>query len=65
MPGKVTAVLVEPGDMVAQGAGLLRLEAMKMEQTLSAPHDGIVESLHCAIGDIVEEGAELAVVVPG
>ncbi|HMA16688.1 MAG TPA: acetyl/propionyl/methylcrotonyl-CoA carboxylase subunit alpha [Kiloniellaceae bacterium] len=65
MPGKVTAVLVEAGDTVAEGAALVRLEAMKMEQTLSAPHDGIVERLDCAVGDLVEEGAELAVVVPG
>src|SRR5690606_33830319 len=55
MPGKVTAVLVEAGDTVAEGAALLRLEAMKMEQALSAPHDGIVERLDCAVGDLVEE----------
>ncbi|GAB4231140.1 MAG: acetyl/propionyl/methylcrotonyl-CoA carboxylase subunit alpha [Kiloniellaceae bacterium] len=62
MPGKVTAVLVAPGDEVGEGTPLLRLEAMKMEHTLTAPHDGRVEALRCAAGDLVEEGAELAVV---
>ena len=62
MPGKVTAVLVAVGDAVAEGAPLLRLEAMKMEHTLAAAHDGVVEALDCAVGDLVEEGVELAVV---
>ncbi|MEO3431514.1 acetyl-CoA carboxylase biotin carboxylase subunit [Pelagibius sp. CAU 1746] len=62
MPGKVTAVLVQAGDTVSEGAPLLRLEAMKMEHTLTAPHDGPVEALNCAAGDLVEEGVELAVV---
>jgi 3-methylcrotonyl-CoA carboxylase alpha subunit len=65
MPGKVTAVLVQPGDSVAEGAPLLRLEAMKMEHTLTAPWDGVVEVVDCAAGDLVEEGSELAVVAPG
>jgi 3-methylcrotonyl-CoA carboxylase alpha subunit len=63
MPGKVTAVLVEAGDRVEEGTPLLRLEAMKMEHTLTAPHDGVVETLACEEGDLVEEGAELVVVV--
>ena len=62
MPGKVTAVLVEEGEAVEAGVPLLRLEAMKMEHTLTAPHGGIVELLNCVAGDMVEEGAELAVV---
>jgi 3-methylcrotonyl-CoA carboxylase alpha subunit len=62
MPGKVTAVLVAEGEAVEAGMPLLRLEAMKMEHTLTAPYDGVVERLDCAVGDLVEEGAELAVV---
>ncbi len=62
MPGKVTAVLAKVGDSVSEGAPLLRLEAMKMEHTLTAPHDGPLEALNCAAGDLVEEGVELAVV---
>ena len=64
MPGKVTAVLVEAGDRVEEGTPLLRLEAMKMEHTLTAPHEGVVETLGCDVGDLVEEGVELAVVAP-
>ena len=60
MPGKVTAVLVSAGDKVSEGAPLLRLEAMKMEHTLTAPYDGVIEALNCAAGDLVEEGFELA-----
>ena len=52
------------GDSVEEGAPLLRLEAMKMEHTLTAPYDGVVEVLDCEVGDLVEEGAELAVVEP-
>ena len=44
-----------------RGAPLLVVEAMKMEHTISAPHDGTVEALRCAEGDRVEEGAELIV----
>jgi len=65
MPGKVTAVMVAVGDAVAEGTPLLRLEAMKMEHTLTAPQDGKVEALNCAAGDLVDEGTELAVVGEG
>ncbi len=63
MPGKVMAVLVGEGEKVAQGAPLLRLEAMKMEHTLTAPHDGRVEALNCVAGELVDEGNELVVLV--
>jgi 3-methylcrotonyl-CoA carboxylase alpha subunit len=59
MPGKVIALLVEPGARVAKGAPLLVLEAMKMEHTISAPADGVVKALHFAVGEQVPEGAEL------
>ena len=40
MPGLVVRVLVEPGQEVAAGAGLVVLEAMKMENELKAPAAG-------------------------
>ena len=59
MPGRIAAVLVEPGAVVARGAPLIVLEAMKMEHSITAPADGRVERVNYAAGDLVEEGAVL------
>lgn len=59
MPGKVVRVAVGPGVHVERGTTLLVLEAMKMEHSLVAPADGVVEAVHCEEGDQVTEGAEL------
>ncbi len=64
MPGRVVAVEVTAGQPVRRGEPLLVLEAMKMEHTLSAPFDGVIERLACAPGDTVREGLELVVVSP-
>ena len=60
MPGTVTRMLVQPGTDVPRGTALIVIEAMKMEHTLRAPADGHVKALKCAVGDVVQEGAELA-----
>ena len=57
--GQVVAVMSRPGDAVWRGHPLVVLEAMKMEHTLAAPADGVVEAVHYAVGDQVEEGVEL------
>lgn len=59
MPGLVKLVHVEDGQAVTKDMPLLVMEAMKMEQTLKAPRDGIVERCLVAQGDQVEEGALL------
>jgi 3-methylcrotonyl-CoA carboxylase alpha subunit len=59
MPGKVVALLVEPGRAVEKGTPLLVLEAMKMEHTVLAPRAGVVKALRFGQGDQVTEGAEL------
>jgi len=59
MPGRVTQLMVEPGDHVRRGEPLIVIEAMKMEHTVAAPADGVVEAVRFAVGDLVEEGAEL------
>ena len=59
MPGKVIAFLAQPGDAVTQGQALAVMEAMKMEHTLHAPRDGVVDELLYAVGDQVAEGGEL------
>jgi 3-methylcrotonyl-CoA carboxylase alpha subunit len=59
MPGRVVALLVQPGARVAKGQALLILEAMKMEHTTYAPADGICEAFNVALGEQVSEGTEL------
>jgi acetyl/propionyl-CoA carboxylase alpha subunit len=65
MPGKVTAVAVAAGAVVAKGQTLLTLEAMKMEYGLAAPFDGTVAEVAARVGDQVTEGAVLAVLEAG
>ena len=56
MPGKVLNVLVKPGDAVQQGASLLVLEAMKMENVIKSAVSGTVESVSANAGLAVEKG---------
>jgi 3-methylcrotonyl-CoA carboxylase alpha subunit len=64
MPGTVLDVRARPGQLVAAGAVLVILEAMKMEHSLVAPWAGRVESVGVAAGARVEEGTELVRLVP-
>ena len=59
MPGKVVSFAIKAGDKVSKGQALAVLEAMKMEHTIAAPTDGVVQELLYAPGDQVAEGAEL------
>jgi 3-methylcrotonyl-CoA carboxylase alpha subunit len=59
MSGTIIAVNVKAGDHVARGSALLILEAMKMEHTIAAPGDGLVEHVYFRAGEQVKEGAEL------
>ncbi len=61
MPGKIVAVRVKNGATVKRGTPLLILEAMKMEHTIKAPADGIVERVRYKVGEQVDEGVELVV----
>jgi len=63
MPGRVVEVKVTAGASVTRGTPLMVLEAMKMEHTILAPTDGLIERVNCAPGDLVAEGAELIVFV--
>jgi biotin carboxyl carrier protein len=62
MPGKVVAVLVEPGATVEVGTGILVIEAMKMENEIKATRAGTVTKIHVEPGQAVEAGELLAVV---
>ncbi len=59
MPGKVVAVLATAGQAVKKGDALVIMEAMKMEHTIAAPHDGVVEEVLYGVGDQVTDGAPL------
>jgi len=65
MPGLVLRVLAEPGAVVTAGQPLLVLEAMKMEQTVSAPADGVLAELRAKAGEQVSTGQVLAVLEAG
>ncbi|MFZ1244631.1 MAG: acetyl/propionyl/methylcrotonyl-CoA carboxylase subunit alpha [Azonexus sp.] len=59
MPGKVVALLAQPGQKVDKGTPLLILEAMKMEHTITAPTAGTVKAFCYAAGEQVSDGAAL------
>ncbi|MBK8889982.1 MAG: acetyl/propionyl/methylcrotonyl-CoA carboxylase subunit alpha [Dechloromonas sp.] len=59
MPGKVVALLAQPGQKVEKGAPLLILEAMKMEHTITAPAAGTIKTFCYAAGEQVGDGAAL------
>jgi pyruvate carboxylase subunit B len=58
-------VEVAVGETVPAGAGLVVVEAMKMENELRAPRPGRVAAVHVAAGATVERGAPLVTLEPG
>jgi glutaconyl-CoA/methylmalonyl-CoA decarboxylase subunit gamma len=54
MPGKVVKLLCKPGETIAAGAGLIVVEAMKMENELRSPREGVVQTVHVKEGQAVE-----------
>ena len=64
MPGSVVSVAVAAGDRVERGRPVLVLEAMKMQHTVTAPHDGVVTDVLVTAGAQVTAGSVLAVVRP-
>ena len=62
MAGKVVAVLVEVGDLVEAGQGLVVVEAMKMENVLPAPVEGAIVEVLVEVGAMVDSGQALLVV---
>jgi biotin carboxyl carrier protein len=62
IPGRVVSVAVTAGDEIAAGQRLLAVEAMKMENELRAPRDGVVERVEVSVGQTVELGDALVVI---
>ncbi len=62
MPGKVVRVHIETGAAVEKGAGVIVVEAMKMQNEMKSPRAGVVISINVKPGDTVNAGDVLAVV---
>jgi biotin carboxyl carrier protein len=63
-PASVVRILVEKGEKVAKGQGILVVSAMKMEMTLTAPYSGTVSSVNTTVGAQVSPGEILAEIAP-
>jgi biotin carboxyl carrier protein len=64
MPGQVRAIAASTGDIVAAGAPVVTLEAMKMEHTVVAGTEGHLAEILVELGDQVQRGQILAVIEP-
>ena len=62
MPGKVVRVHTEAGASVEKGAGVVVVEAMKMQNEMKSPRDGVVVTINVRPGDTVNAGDVLAVI---
>ena len=62
MPGKVVRVLVEAGQQVEAGQGVVVVEAMKMQNELKSPKGGAVTELRAEVGATVNAGDVLVVI---
>jgi len=56
IPGVIREVVVKPGDRVRWGQNMLVLEAMKMQNNITAPRDGVVRLVHVRPGQMVPKG---------
>ena len=62
MPGKIVSIKVKKGDEVKTGQGVIVVEAMKMENEMSSPKDGVVTDIKVTEGQSVEAGSLLVVI---
>ncbi len=62
MPGKIVRVQTEAGAAVEKGAGVVVVEAMKMQNEMKSPRAGVVVSINVKPGDTVNAGDVLAVI---
>jgi biotin carboxyl carrier protein len=64
IPGLVVKVLVEEGQIVALNDPLIILEAMKMENEIRAPREGVVKDIAIEVGKSVEGNAQMMALGP-
>lgn len=61
MPGTVISLFANPGDAVKKGQKLLVFEAMKMENELTSPVDGVISEVRTSVGKSIAAGELLIV----
>ncbi len=64
MPGSLIAARVKDGHAVSRGDALLVMESMKMETTIAAPRDGVVQTVHVMAGQTFDRDALLITFEP-
>lgn len=64
MPGKVVEVLVEEGQQVTPGTGVVIIEAMKMENEIRCRNGGVIKVVHVSTGQAVEGDVVLVEIEP-
>jgi biotin carboxyl carrier protein len=62
MPGKVVRIVVKTGTEVKKGDGIIVVEAMKMQNEMKSPKDGIVKEIRASEGITVNAGDILAII---
>ena len=60
MPGRITEILASDGDQVKKGQPVVRMEAMKIETTLTAGKSGVLKGLISKVDDTVSDGEIIA-----
>jgi biotin carboxyl carrier protein len=62
MPGKVVRIVAEVGQEVKTGDSIIVVEAMKMQNEMKSPKDGVVKEIRAEVGATVNAGDVLAVI---
>ena len=62
MPGKVVRIIAEAGATVQKGDGIIVVEAMKMQNEMKSPKDGVVKEIRVAEGSTVNAGEVLVII---
>jgi biotin carboxyl carrier protein len=62
MPGKIVRILVEEGAEILKGDGVIVVEAMKMQNEMKSPKDGVVKEIRFSEGDTVNSGDVLVII---
>ena len=62
LPGRITEIMVVPGDVVKEGQAVAVLEAMKMENEILSEYSGVVSQVCVAAGEAVAGDAVIAVI---